>query len=70
MTMPDDENPSPSLTRTTRHQDELKKLGRSWFEQARDQSEREEAEVQAWRREHNKWSAFNSRFRGVDPDFE
>jgi len=39
-------------------------------EQARDRSERDDAEVETWRREHNKWAAFNSRFRGVDPDFE
>ncbi len=45
MAMPDDENARPSLTRTTKHQDELKKLGRSWFDQARDQSERDDADV-------------------------
>ena len=65
MATPDEENPRPSLARTTKHQDELNKLARSWFEQARDQSERDEAEVETWRREHNKWSAFNWR-----PKFE
>ena len=66
----DDENPRPSLTRKTKHQDELNKLGRSWFDQARDQSERDDADVATWRREHNKWSAFNRRFAGVEPDFD
>jgi hypothetical protein len=70
MAIPDDENPRPSLARSTQHQEKLKQLGRSWFDQAREQSEREEAEVETWRREHNKWSAFNAPFRGVDPDFE
>ena len=70
MATPDDENPRPSLTRTAKHQDKLNQLGRSWFDQARDQSEREEAEVQTWRREHNKWAAFNRRFAGVEPDFD
>jgi hypothetical protein len=70
MAMPDDESERPSLTRKTKHQDELNKLGRSWFDQARDQSERDEAEVETWRREHNKWAAFNRRFPGVEPDFE
>ena len=70
MTMPNDENAPPSLRRSTKHQNKLNQLGRSWFDQAREQSEREQVEVETWRREHNKWSAFNSRFRGVDPDFE
>lgn len=70
MATPDDENARASLTRTTKHQDELNKLARSWFEQARDQSERDQAELEAWRREHNKWAAFNRRFAGVEPDFD
>jgi hypothetical protein len=65
MAMPDDENARPSVARSTKHQDDLNKLGRSWFKQARDQSERDEAEVQTWRREHDKWAAFNWR-----PKFE
>jgi len=70
MAMPNDENARPTLARTTKHQDKLNQLGRSWFDQARDQSEREEAEVDTWRREHNKWAAFNRRFAGVEPDFD
>ena len=70
MAMPDDENPRPSLRRTTKHQDELNKLARSWFDQAREQSERDQTELETWRREHNKWAAFRRRFAGVEPDFE
>jgi hypothetical protein len=70
MATPDNESARPSVTRTAKHQDELNKLGRSWFEQAREQSEHEKAEVEAWRREHNKWAAFNRRFAGIEPDFE
>jgi hypothetical protein len=51
----------PTVVRTAKHADELNKLGRSWFAEAREQSEREEAEVETWRREHNKWLAFNRR---------
>jgi hypothetical protein len=65
MAMPDDESAQASVTRRTKHQDELNRLGRSWFEQAREASDREQAEVEAWQREHNKWSAFNRR-----PKFE
>jgi hypothetical protein len=70
MATPDDDNARPSLTRTAKHQDKLNQLGRSWFEQARERSERDQVELESWRREHNKWSAFNAPFRGVDPDFE
>lgn len=71
MAMPDDdESARPSVTRSTKHQDKLNQLGRSWFDQARNQSERDDAEVQSWRREHNKWTAFNRRFSGVEPDFD
>jgi hypothetical protein len=68
MAMPDDDSAQPS-TRTTKHQDELNRLGRSWFEQAREESVREQAEVEAWQREHNKWSAFNRRPK-FDTDFD
>jgi hypothetical protein len=70
MSVPDDNSTRPSVARTTKHQDELNKLGRSWFAEVREQSEHEEAEVEAWRREHNKWAAFNRRFPGIEPDFE
>ncbi|MEJ0077455.1 MAG: hypothetical protein WDO17_18860 [Alphaproteobacteria bacterium] len=69
MAMPDDESAHPSLTRAAKHQEELDKLGRSWFADLREQAERDEAEVQAWRREHNKWSAFNRRPK-FPTDFE
>ena len=61
MTMPDDDNTPPAAARSTKPQDELNQLGRSWFDQVREQSEREDAEVETWRREHNKWQAFNRR---------
>jgi len=64
-----DEPPRPTLTRTARHEDELNKLGRSWFAEAREQSEREQAELETWRREHNKWQAFNRRI-GRNADFD
>jgi len=70
MSTPDDESARPSLTRTTKHQDQLNKLGRSWFDQARERSERDQTELETWRREHNKWAAFNRRFQGVEPDFD
>ena len=70
MAMPDDDRTGPSVTRKPKHQDELNKLGRSWFAEVREQSEHEKAEVETWRREHNKWAAFNRRFAGVEPDFE
>ena len=65
-----DENARLSLTRSTKHQDKLNQLGRSWFDQARERSERDQAELETWRREHNKWAAFNRRFAGVEPDFD
>jgi hypothetical protein len=70
MATPDDENPRSSLTRSTKHEDQLKRLGRSWFGEAREKSERDQAEVETWQREHNKWSAFNRRFAGIEPDFD
>jgi len=70
MAIPDDESAPSSVTRTTKHQDELNQLGRSWFDQVREQSEREQAEIETWQREHNKWAAFNRRFAGIEPDFE
>jgi len=68
MARPDD-SALPSVMRTDKYQDELNKLGRSWFEQAREESERELAEGETWQREHNKWSAFNRR-RKVEADFD
>jgi hypothetical protein len=69
MATKDDPGSRPAVTRTAKHEDELKKLGRSWFAKAREQSEQEQAEVETWRREHNKWLAFKRR-PGVDADFE
>jgi hypothetical protein len=69
MAMPDDESARPSVTRTTKHQEELDKLGRSWFAEVREQSDQEKAALETWRREHNKWSAFNRR-PGLDADFD
>jgi hypothetical protein len=70
MATTDEPGSHPAVTRTEKHEDELKKLGRSWFAQAREQSEQEKTEVEAWRREHNKWLAFNRRPVGPDPDFD
>ena len=66
----DDPGSRPAVTRTTKHRSELNRLGRSWFATAREQSEQEKAELETWRREHNKWSAFNRRPVGPDPDFD
>jgi hypothetical protein len=69
MATTEDPGSQPAVPRTEKHEDELKKLGQSWFAQAREQSEQEQAEVETWRREHNKWAAFNRR-PGIDADFE
>ena len=68
-TFDQDEPPRPTLSRTAKHEDELNRLGRSWFAEAREQSEREQAELESWRREHNKWQAFNRR-SGPSADFD
>jgi hypothetical protein len=68
-TFDQDESPRPTLTRTAKHEDELNRLGRSWFAEAREQSEQEQAELESWRREHNKWQAFNRR-SGPSADFD
>jgi hypothetical protein len=68
-TFDQDEPPRPALSRTTKHEDELNKLGRSWFAEAREQSEQEQAELETWRRAHNKWQAFNRR-SGPSADFD
>lgn len=57
------------LPRSEKHQEELNRLGRSWFAEASAQSEREAAEVEAWRKQHRKWSAFNRR-SSFSPDFD
>ena len=49
------------LPRSAKHQEELSRLGRSWFAEASARSEREAAEIEAWRKQHRKWSAFNRR---------
>ena len=56
----DDDLP-PKLTRTAKHQDELNKLGRSWFAEVSAQSEREAEELATWKREHRKRAAFDKR---------
>jgi len=62
--------PPQAVPRTSKHEDELNRLGRSWFAEVSEQAEQEKAELEAWRREHNKWHAFNNRRHGVDPDFD
>ena len=64
----DDDLP-PTLTRTEKHQDELNKLGRSWFAELSTQSERDAEEFANWKRGHRKWSVFNKRSQfSSDPD--
>lgn len=60
MTQSDDPDLArPRLTRTEKHEEELNRLGRAWFAEAREKSARDEAEFEIWRREHNKWTRFN-----------
>ena len=56
----DDDRP-PKLARTAKHQEELNKLGRSWFAEVREQSEHEAAEFEAWKRDHRKRTVFDKR---------
>jgi hypothetical protein len=69
--MEHDDTPSDpkSLARSTKHQDDLNQLARSWFAEVREQSEREEAEFKVWKREHRSWKHFNKRSQFGD-DFE
>ena len=60
MDTPDDDPPA-TLTRTAKHQDELNNLGRSWFAELRQQSERDAEEFADWKRGHRKWTVFNKR---------
>ncbi len=57
----DDPREAARLTRSEKHQAELNQLGRSWFAEVGAQSEREAAEIEAWRKQHRKWSVFNKR---------
>jgi hypothetical protein len=57
----DDQNAPHAVTRSAKHQEELNRLGRSWFEEMRQQGEREAAEFETWRKEHRKWTVFNKR---------
>ena len=50
-----------AVPRAAKHEDELNNLGRSWFAELREQSEREEVEFAEWKRDHRKWSVFNKR---------
>ena len=60
MDTPDDRPPA-TLTRTAKHEDALNNLGRSWFAELREQSERDAEEFADWKRGHRKWSVFNKR---------
>ena len=60
MDTPDDRPPA-TLTRTAKHEDELNNLGRSWFAELREQSERDAEEFADWKRGHRKWTVFNKR---------
>jgi hypothetical protein len=68
MTIPEDPG-AKALPRTAKHQEELNKLGRSWFAQAREESEREAAEFEVWRKEHRKSGMFDKR-RRLGGDFD
>lgn len=59
--METDDDLPPKLTRTAKHQDELNKLGRSWFAEASAQSERDAEELANWRRGHRKRAVFDKR---------
>ena len=59
--METDDDLPPKLTRTTKHQDELNKLGRSWFAEVSAQSEREAEEFANWKRGHRKRAVFDKR---------
>lgn len=61
MSTPDDRDPPFTLARTTKHQQDLNSLGRSWFAELREQSEREVEEFANWKRDHRKWTVFNKR---------
>lgn len=65
-----DDQPPARLTRTAKHQDELNKLGRSWFGELREQSERDAEEFAEWKRGHRSWAVFNkpSRFSNDNGD--
>ena len=59
-----------------RSDDELKRLGKTWFAEARAKSEKEEAEFTTWNKERRKWSPLGSRnsddgwnFFGSDSSF-
>ena len=58
-----DDPGAKALPRTQKHLEELNGLGRSWFAQAREESEREAAELEVWRKEHRKRSVFDKRSR-------
>ena len=57
----DEPHEGARLPRSAKHQEELSRLGRSWFAEAGAESEREAAEIEAWRKQHRKWTAFNKR---------
>jgi hypothetical protein len=67
MDTPDDQPPA-TLTRTAKHEDELNNLGRSWFAELRQQSERDAEEFADWKRGHRKWTVFNKRSAFSDFD--
>ena len=59
--MKTDHSALKTVPRTASHEDSLNSLGRSWFAELREQSEREEVEFAEWKRDHRKWSVFNKR---------
>jgi hypothetical protein len=50
-----------ALPRSAGHTQDLSQLGRSWFAEAREQSAREDSEIEAWRRKPKTWKPFNKR---------
>ena len=41
-------------------EDELRRLGQSWFAEARELSAQDDAEVAAWKKELRKWTTYSS----------
>jgi hypothetical protein len=61
MNTADDRAPPPVPARSEKHQQDLNNLGRSWFAELREQTERETEDFANWKRDHRKWTVFNKR---------
>jgi len=61
----DDQKPPIDL----KDEQTLRRLGQQWFAQARQQSEQDAAEINAWRLEQMKWSAASNPYDGNSPNW-